>query len=361
MLIELKPESISGRTHYYGSSRSIRSLIKTSTMRQIYGIDLSQEKFDVNFLKPTGKEQHLVVKNNLKGITSFLESVPQGAVLCAEHTGVYGELLLFIASCMSIPISLTSGYTIKHSLGLQKGKSDKLDARRIREYGERFFDKLKLVTYGIEDLKELKELNALRSQLVKERKMLVTHEKAKKHQPYNSIKAHKIAVALQQNLDRSIQEVEREIAAIIASNSEMASNYQLATSIMGIGQVTTCELIIKTGNFKEIGTARKAASYAGICPFPCESGKLVKKSRVSPMADKELKTLLYLCSVAAISRNPEYHLYYLKKKQEGKPYFLIMNNVANKLLRTVYGLINSRKEYTLGYVNDDPRHQRKVA
>lgn len=330
-------------------------------MRQIYGIDLSQEKFDVNFLKPTGKEQHLVVKNNLKGITSFLEDLPQGVVLCAEHTGVYGQLLLFIASCMNISISLASGYEIRHSLGLQKGKSDKIDARRIREYGERFFDRLRMVKYGAEDLRELKELYALRSQLVKERKMLVTHEKGKKHLPYNSVKVHQIATEMQECLSRSIREIEHEITGIITANPELASSYRLVTSIRGVGQVTACDLIIKTGNFKEIDTARKAASYAGICPFPCESGKMVKKSKVSSMADKDLKTLLYLCSVVAKSLNPEYKLYYLRKKQEGKPYFLIMNNVANKLLRTIYSIVNSKKEYDLGYISDDPRKHKNVA
>jgi transposase len=324
-------------------------------MRQIYGIDMSKEKFDVNFLSPNNKPKGFIVKNDLKGITVFLETLPKDAVLCAEHTGVYGELLMFIANCMDIPLSLSTGYEIKHSLGLLKGKSDKIDAQRIREYGERFFDKLKYVKYAQEDIKELKELYSMRTQLVKERKMLLTHEKGKKHMPYNSIKIHKLVSNVFNCLDASISEIEFEITRIIMSNPELANNYKLVTSIKGIGQVTTCDLIIKTGNFKDIDTARKAASYAGICPFPNQSGKMVKKSKVSHMADKELKTLLYLCSVVAINRNPEYKLYYLRKKQEGKPYFLTMNNVANKLLRTIYSIIASKKEYTLGYVTTDPR------
>jgi transposase len=125
--------------------------------------------------------------------------------------------------------------------------------------------------------------------------------------------------------------------------------------------VTACDLIIKTGNFKEIDTARKAASYAGVCPFPNSSGKMVKKSKVSSMADKELKTLLYLCSVVAVNRNPEYKLYSQRKKQEGKPYFLTMNNIANKLLRTVYSIVNSGQEYTLDHISLDPRVRKNIA
>jgi transposase len=329
-------------------------------MEQIYGIDLSQEKFDVNFLS-NNKVKSFIVKNNLSAIADFLDKVPKGAVICAEHTGVYGELLIFLACLMKIPIALTSGYQIRHSFGLLKGKSDKVDARRIREYGERFFDKLKFFQFPDEEMKELRELYNLRAQLVKERKMLLTHEKAKKQMAFNSIKTHTVTKNMLAQLSKAIQDLEFEIGAIIMSKNELRANYKLVTGIRGIGQVTACDLIIKTGNFKEIDTARKAASYAGVCPFPNSSGKMVKKSKVSSMADKELKTLLYLCSVVAVNRNPEYKLYSQRKKQEGKPYFLTMNNIANKLLRTVYSIVNSGQEYTLDHISLDPRVRKNIA
>lgn len=330
-------------------------------MKQIYGIDLSQKKFDVNFLGQNGKIRTLIVKNNLNQIVKFLEQVSKDAILVAEHTGVYGELLVYLSHCMNIPIALVSGYEIKHSLGLLKGKSDKIDAFRIREYGERFYDKLKLVLFEDEVMKELKELYSLRSQLVKERKMLTTQDKGRVCQPFNSLKAHEISFELLQSLNKAIKNVEMEIDKLICSNEALLSNYKIVKSVKGIGQVTSCELIIKTGNFKEINTARKAASYAGVCPFPDSSGKMVKKSRVSSMADKELKSLLYLCAVSAVNSNPEYKLYFQHKKSQGKPYYLIMNNISNKLLRTIFSLISTRQEYILGHVTSDPRENKKVA
>ena len=63
--------------------------------------------------------------------------------------------------------------------------------------------------------------------------------------------------------------------------------------------------------------------------------KMVKKDRVSHMSDKTLKTLLHLCAKSATQHNQAYKLYYEKKKQEGKPHYLILNNISNKLLRTL--------------------------
>ena len=261
-------------------------------MLRIYGIDLSQKKFDVSFLNENGENVHKVIKNNLNGILKFLDNLPDDALLCAEHTGVYGELLVFLSGCMKVQIALSTGYQIRHSLGLQKGKSDKIDSARIREYGERFEDKLTLVSYPDESLKELKDLFKLRSQLVKERKMLATHEKRMLHMPYNSIKAHRVTSNMLDHLNLSITELEKDLWHIIDSDIDLRRNYNLITDIIGVGQITACDLIVKTDNFKTINTARKAASYSGICPFPNSSGKMVGKSKVSHMADKELKSLL---------------------------------------------------------------------
>ncbi len=330
-------------------------------MALIYGIDLSQKKFDVSFRTEGGKMAHLVVKNNLNGIESFLTSLPKTALLCAEYTGVYGELLVFLCNQFNVPIALATGYEIRHSLGLRKGKIDKVDASRIREYGERFGDRLESTIYAKEEMRELKELFRLRGQLVKERKMLFTHEKVKPEMPYNSIKAHYASKKVLDCLSESIKEIEQEIISLIDSDINLSRNYYLVTSVVGVGQVTACELIVKTGNFKEINTARKASSYAGICPFPNSSGKMVKKSKVSNMADKELKTLLYMCSVVAKSKNAQYRLYYERKRLEGKPHFLIMNNIANKLLRTIYSIVNTGVIYQIGHVTEDPRLKEKVA
>lgn len=331
------------------------SLIKFIIMKRIYGIDLSKEKFDVNFINTSGIIRHSIINNKFSCICKFLDKVPQGAILVAEHTGIYGELLVFLANQMNIFIALCSGYSIKHSLGLLKGKSDKLDAARIREFGERFTDKLKETICNSEIIAELNELYSLRTQLVKERKMLLTHSEKKPQAVSNSIAVNNIAMRMLKSFNESISEVEREIMTIIDLDVELKKNFDLATSVKGIGPITACELIIKTGNFKKINSAKKAASYAGVCPFPNSSGKMVKKSKVSPMSDKSLKTLLFLCAKSAIKHNKEFKLYYEKKKLEGKHHFIIMNNVSNKLLRTVFRIIETGIPWDPSYICLDPR------
>ena len=324
---------------------------------QVYGIDLSMEKFDVNFIDAKGKEKNREVKNGVVSISKFLSSVPEDGILCAEHTGAYGDLLVYLCNQANIPIALVSGYTIKHSLGLLKGKTDPLDARRIREYGERFTDKLVFSEYDKESIVELKQLNTLRSQLVKARKTLLTSDKGRKHLPMQSISVHNHLQPVLSGLDAEIAAVEEEIEALIKANEELNENYELAKSVKGIGPVIATDLLIKTGNFKIIDTARKAASYAGVCPFPNTSGKMVGKSKTSPFADKKLKSLLFMGAKSAVKHNKEYKLYYQKKQLEGKPHYLIMNNVSNKMLRTIYSVVKNKTPYSQDYICLDPRER----
>jgi len=331
-------------------------------MKQIYGIDLSKEKFDVNFTDSNDFLKKMEINNNYSGICKFLSEIQKDAILCIEHTGIYGDMLVFLANCFKITICAIPGYEIKHSLGIQKGKSDPIDASRIREYGQRFRDKLVETRFCSEKLHELKELHSLRSMLVKQHKMLRTHGKEKDRAPYCSVKVQLISQEVLRTLSTQIKEVESQIQEIIDMDHELAENSRLIQSIKGIGAITANELIIKTHNFKKINTARKASSFAGVCPFPNSSGKMVKKSKVSPMSDKKLKSLLFLCASSAVQYNKDMKYYYERKIAEGKPSFLALNNVANKLLRTVYAIIESRQMWDPMHICMDPReYEKKVA
>lgn len=326
---------------------------------QVYGIDLSKQSFKVSFIDSAGKERSKEVQNKVVSISRFLSGVAADGILCAEHTGVYGDLLLYLANQAGVPIALVPGYTIKHSLGLVKGKSDPVDSRRIREYGERFTDKLIFSEYDREVIAELKQLSSLRDQLVRARKSLVTSEKGRDHLPLRNVSVHHHFQNAVSVLDKEIIGLETEIEELIQSDQELQENYHLVTSITGFGPVIAVELLTKTGNFKTIDTARKAASQAGVCPFPNSSGEMVGKSKTSPLADRKLKSLLYMGAKTAVKHNKEYRLYYQRKKLEGKPHYLIMNNISNKMLRTVYSVVKNKILFDPNYICLDPR-ERKI-
>ena len=51
-----------------------------------------------------------------------------------EHTGVYGNHLLAVLQLFTVDTWLESAVQIKRSLGLTRGKNDKVDSKRIALY-----------------------------------------------------------------------------------------------------------------------------------------------------------------------------------------------------------------------------------
>lgn len=323
---------------------------------QIYGIDLASEKFDVSFLDLKGKPKHIVVKNSKSQIEKFLDTLPDGCRLVAEHTGVYGDMLLMLADIRNIPVSYVSGYEIKHSMGLTRGKSDSLDAARIREYAERHYDKLEDTHFPTQTVYELRELYATRRLLVQQRKQLLTVLESDQKRPMVSRTAQKVKLDMLRQLDGQIASLEKKMTQLIENDQELSRTSAIAQSIPGIGPVTATELIIKTGNFKRVSTAKKCATLAGISPFPNSTGKSDKGCHISKMGDRQLKSLLFLCARSAVVHFEKMRVYKMKKYDvEHKHIYVVLNNVANRLLKILYALVKKGQRYDPTFVPRDPR------
>ena len=323
-------------------------------MRTIYGIDVSKTHLDIYGLTPNGKVIKKRIKNNLKAIEAFLLSLEKEAIICAEFTGVYSDLLAFTCHQLSINISLINGYTLRHSMGNEKGKSDAIDAVRIWEYGNRFTDKLIFFEPDNELIQELKELYNIRNQLVKQRRMMLTSQASRQQATANSMVVQRTVQQAVEQITEHIRALEQEMVELIAS-SHLNTNMELVTSIKGVGKITAIELIIASGNFKKLPTCKKAASYAGVCPFPNQSGNKAYKSRVHPRSDRKLKSTLYMAAVSVCRTNKEFRIYKDRKLGEGKHYFLVMNNVINKLLRMIYAIVSTGKPFDFEYLPQDQR------
>ena len=323
---------------------------------QIYGIDLASEKFDVSFVDSEGQIRHVVVKNTQSQIEKFLDRLPDDCRLVAEHTGVYGDLLLKLADMRGIAVSYVSGYEIKHSLGLTRGKSDPVDALRIREYGERYADRLEDTHFPSETIYELRELYATRRLLVQQRKQLQTMLRGDDCRPDKSDAAQKVKRDMVEQLNSQISILEKRMVELIDNDDDLSKTSAIAQSIPGIGPVTATELIIKTDNFKRVSTAKKCATLAGIAPFPNSTGKSDKGAHVSHMGDKQLKSLLFMCARSAVVHFEKMHVYKMKKYDvEHKHIFVVLNNVANRLLKILYALVKKGELYDPAYLPRDPR------
>ncbi|WP_240543713.1 IS110 family transposase [Spirosoma foliorum] len=82
-----------------------------------------------------------------------------------EHTGLYNAHALDVLFQAQLPIWLEASLHIKQAGGLQRGKSDSVDAQRIAEYAYRFQDRTRLWKPARAVMKKLTEFTRLRQRL----------------------------------------------------------------------------------------------------------------------------------------------------------------------------------------------------
>ncbi|MBK6365244.1 MAG: transposase [Saprospiraceae bacterium] len=297
------------------------------------GADISKDK--INFAVRYCNEfiLEMEVENNSKPLTKFIKEIlaiskkyanenfhPSLIEFVMEHTGIYNTLLIACLAEHHIVTYVVPGLEIKNSLGINRGKNDRIDARRIAEYGVRFSDKLKPYSLPDKSLEKLKMLNTKRAQLVKIMSQLIqSDEDTKKflgEESYRNMRFYINPVI--KELSASIKMIEEEMLSIIKIDEQLFENYQFAVSVPGVGKVIAIAFICATNNFTKFETAKALGSYCGVVPFGRESGKYRGKEMVSPIANKKLKTLLHLGARATISGNNQFTKYYQRKIMDDK-------------------------------------------
>jgi transposase len=323
------------------------------------GCDIAQDSFTFCLRSDSEIIYQGEVCNSLNSIKKWLRDLKKVQMLdlshitfCMEHTGVYGLILMRTLHERSLRICIESAMNIKLSLGLQRGKNDKVDARRIAEYAMRYTDRLKLWKPKRAILQKLQVLNGMRARLIKARNILSRNiQEAKSFmgkEEYNILKRGTQAALA--GIEKDVKLADKQIADLIKSDENLRNLSRLVTSVQGVGMVTCSALLVKTNEFQDFTEAKKFACTAGLAPFEHSSGKSIRgKTRVSHRAHKDLKTLLHMCAVGCISRKGEYRDYYERKVAAGKNKMLVINAIRNKIVHRIFAVVRDQVMYQKNY------------
>ena len=324
--------------------------------KEFVGIDISKLTFDVVL---QSNQAFIQCSNKLEGFKKLVNwSIKQSqftkdeTLFCMEHTGIYSLPLASYFAENGFHFIMIPGLQIKRSMGIQRGKDDKIDAKRIAQYAYQKRDSLHPSTLPAKDILYLRKLMSLRDRYVKQKAGFLKDKKE-----YRDFLKHSENKFIFQMIDSSIRELEKKIAKIecemkkIVENNELIfKQYMLITSIKGVGMQTAISVIVLTNCFENFQTWRQFASYSGTAPFPYRSGTSIKgKTKVSQLANKKMKALLNMCARTAIQYNHEIKAYYERKIANGDNPMAILNNVRNKLLARIFAVVQRGTPYVNTY------------
>lgn len=328
-------------------------------MKTLYflGIDISKKTFNAA-LTVNGKNYHEVkVENKATDIQSFFQTLKKQfslnqLIVCMENTGIYCIPLLDFLVKNQIKVSVEPALQIKQSQGMTRGKTDRVDAKRIALYAFKNQEDLKWWLPQRACIQKLKALLVLREKMVKMKVQLQVpiNECTEFIAPSivkETIKNCRKSILA---LENDIENIEKTIQEFIKEDKQLQQQYRLITSVPGIGKITALNVIVSTGEFSRINDPKKFACYAGVAPFEHTSGTSVRgRTRVSKMANMTLKKLLHLAAMSAIQYCDELKAFYKRKVEVGKNKMSVINAVRNKLISRIFSCIKNNRLYEKDY------------
>lgn len=318
-------------------------------MKKIFiGIDISSKTLDI-CLKNEGTVHYFTIQNELKAIRVFFKKhIMKGAIVAMENTGRYNWTLFEVLAELDLSVYVLSPLHLKKSLGLSRGKNDKIDSLRICNYIEKNQMESTLWKPSSLAIRKLKTLLTERESRVRMKGQLARQQHD--YKLMKSLELNKELLKLNKNLiaaiDTQMKKIEADIEKCIMEDCDLRKKAELIRSVPGVGKVVCWMMLAKTEGFTTITDPRKMACYCGVVPFDHQSGTSIRyKPRVSVFADKGMKSLLHLAAMSAIRLNNELRFYYRRKVEDGKNKMSVLNAIRNKIIHRIFAVIKNETMY----------------
>lgn len=130
---------------------------------------------------------------------------------------------------------------------------------------------------------------------------------------------------------------------------------KLLTSIRGIGINSAISILFEIEDINRFSTVKKLVAFFGINPEFRQSGDGTYGNHMSKKGRKSLRSVLYMCGLAAYNWDPMMKALYKRYREAGKCHDFSIGVLMHKLLRIIYGVLKSGIPYdvAIDQVNRD--------
>lgn len=326
------------------------------------GIDIGSKTFVSGLLiTPEAKIPTEEFANTPEGFETFLawlkshQITPSNSIICMENTGVYQEALCYFLHAQGYHLVVEAPHKVKRAFH-HLAKNDHVDAKQIAEYAYRFFDQLHFWEPESQLLAQIQTLLALREQFNEQLTSNCNILFALKKKTIATPSAIAMVEQLITELKAKVKSIDQQIESLFDQNPNIKQTIEHLISVPGVGKLLAYHLFCVTDGFKKIPTANQMAAYLGIAPHEYQSGtSIYRKPKSRQNGPHVLRKLLYLATMSLRTHNAEFKKYFLRKKTEGKNPKLILNNMANKLIRIICAVLKNNKVFIKNYKPVNPR------
>lgn len=300
--------------------------VATRDQRPNVGIDVAKGHLDACL----GAEQWRAV-NDADGWDGLIAKFKdcQVDLVVLEASGGYERGLVFALHNAGIEVARVNPKQARDfakSMGVL-AKTDRVDARVLRDFADvlsRHKDRLKYITPLMDQRRlELAALMMRRRQLVDMR--VAEGNRLKQAHSHPTIKSIKKVMRL---LEQQIAEIDSDVDAHL--DLHFKDQRALLDSVKGVGPVTIMTLAAALPELGQLGR-RQIAKLVGVAPLSNDSGKRQGKRQVWG-GRGEVRAVIYMATLAAISHNPAIKAFHSRLIAAGKPKKVAIVACMRKLL-----------------------------
>jgi len=306
-------------------------------MRKSFGIDVSKK--ELVYFSSVGKIKG-EVENSVVGRNKLISLIKKLSIdlVVFENTGIYHRDLAEDLELNCIPFLIADPRRMRDfAKGLGKlAKTDKIDAAVICWYGEKTDENP--TTLSSKKMRELKDLNSRRAQLVELRI-------AEKNRLSELRKSTPIAIrsSIRQSIKsimKQVSQIENAMLAMVDADEELKNSYRYLVSVKGVGKITA---IILVATLPELGTLskRQISSLCGVAPFDNSSGGFAGKRRIYG-GRRIVRSALYMAILSATRYNPPIREVYKRLLANGKLKRVAQVACMRKLIITLNAIVRDK-------------------
>jgi transposase len=300
------------------------------------GIDVSKAELQVA-TRPEGKP--IIFANTEDGIALLIDCLkplcPNLVVL--EATGGLEISLVNALAVNEFPVVVVNPRQIRDfakAIG-RLAKTDRIDAEVIVQFAEALRPPLRPLKD--EQTQRLHALNTRRRQLVA---MIRSEQNRLTSAPKWTLK--EIQTHLNW-LKKALEKIDRDISDLIKGSSIWREKEAILRSFKGVGPVTSATLLAALPELGAIGS-KPLSALIGVAPLNRDSGQFRGKRAVWGGRDN-VRSVLYMATMAAIRFNPVISAFYTRLRDAGKPHKVAITACMRKIIVTLNSMIKNQTQW----------------
>lgn len=307
------------------------------------GIDVSKDALDVGVIPKEDVRRFTNDDDGCRELAVWLGSLSADLIIL-ESTGGLEMKAAGVLSSAGLPAVIVNPRQVRNfarALG-KIAKTDAIDALVIARFAQAVQPKVRPLKD--DQTLELKALVTRRRQL---NDMLVAEQNRLKGAHHQRVK--KSIAATISWLKSQIEDTDKDISDSISNNDIWRDKEEILTSVKGVGPVLSASLLCL---LPELGTLcrKKISALVGVCPYNRDSGFYRGKRRISG-GRADIRSVLYMATLAATRYNPVIKAFYERLKQGGKLPKVAIVACMRKLLTILNAMLKSRQKWNPAMVS----------